>query len=187
MKKVTSANCVPLGARRDKASIAWKESATLSTTRKADAVHLESRRKDGNSSTVMRQSTFEKVPGQSVPNLATSAARSTPGCQSAVHRARQRSGSYVSGSLNNSKLVTYSSPVGTTIKSENDMGAASLSPQYAPMEKTMEKMAKLLNQRHEFFSYLQLMRDKVRYEHPSCSRAYFHWLADSLTWAKFCR
>ena len=187
MKKVTSANCVPLGARRDKASIAWKESATLSTTRKADAVHLESRRKDGNSSTVMRQSTFEKVPGQSVPNLATSAARSTPGCQSAVHRARQRSGSYVSGSLNNSKLVTYSSPVGTTIKSENDMGAASLSPQYAPMEKTMERMAKLKNQRREFFCYLQRMRDKVRAEHPSCSREYFHWLADSLTWAKFCR
>jgi len=78
--------------------------------------------------------------------------------------------------------------------------------EYIPLENLMERKAKALGLRREFFQYLQRKRDFVRelsqlYEyssgftnnaqarrtHGNCSSQYRHWMADSLVWAKFCK
>jgi hypothetical protein len=68
--------------------------------------------------------------------------------------------------------------------------APPMQPIYERLEKTMEEKAKKMGGlalRREFFQFLQKARDQVRLEHPGCASDVKHWLADGMTWAKFCK
>ncbi len=57
---------------------------------------------------------------------------------------------------------------------------------YVPQEKIMEKKAMALNIRHDFFRFLQKTRDRVRGEHPDCTKQIRNYMADLCVWEHFC-
>jgi hypothetical protein len=89
--------------------------------------------------------------------------------------------------------AAYSGPPTPSVMGAAGAGrsvAPSVEPIYEMLEKTMEEKATKLGGlvlRREFFQFLQKARDQVRLEHPGCSSDVKHWLADGMTWAKFCK
>lgn len=57
---------------------------------------------------------------------------------------------------------------------------------YLPQEKVMEQMAKERDIRREFFQYLNMARHEAIAIHPRCICYARNFLADRLTWQKFC-
>lgn len=108
---------------------------------------------------------------------------------------RDSANSTMAHANSNLQKVPTSQPSGTTQsttwRSPNNAGDKQvLGPQpqeYQPLEKTMERKAKLQKiDRHLFFQVLQKKRDLANATHRGCSKQYKHWLADSLTWVQLC-
>jgi len=62
--------------------------------------------------------------------------------------------------------------------------------EYFTLEKRMEAMAKArggLEFRRQFFQHLQRMRDRANQEHKDCDKSVRAFMADKLTWNKFCK
>jgi hypothetical protein len=62
--------------------------------------------------------------------------------------------------------------------------------EYFTLEKRMESMVKDrggADLRRQFFQYLQRMRDKANHEHRDCDKSIKAFMADGLTWKKFCQ
>ena len=57
---------------------------------------------------------------------------------------------------------------------------------YILQENVMEKKARALGLRREFFVYLQDARARAKAEHPACTRQARSHIADAYTWDKFC-
>lgn len=59
--------------------------------------------------------------------------------------------------------------------------------EYITIEQYMEAKAVSRNERRQFFTYVQQMRDKAKDEHPGCSHSTRAYVVDFLTWERFCK